>query len=142
MRVDGRVEFRLLGNEHSLRVTGWGELRDARGPKMARARSSHPFLLDGVEHRLVLAAPLDADELSVLTEAERLVVQAVLDGRSNAAIAKARGVSPRTVANQLACAFRKLGVTSRTELAARLILGDRAPRVARVPRVLRSPRPH
>jgi DNA-binding CsgD family transcriptional regulator len=54
-----------------------------------------------------------------LTPSEREVVAAVLRGVSNAALARARGVSLRTIANQLASAFSKLGVRSRSELAAR-----------------------
>jgi DNA-binding CsgD family transcriptional regulator len=53
-----------------------------------------------------------------LTAAEREVTLAALSGLSNAGIAKQRGSSPRTVANQLALVFRKLGVHSRAELAA------------------------
>jgi DNA-binding NarL/FixJ family response regulator len=56
-----------------------------------------------------------------LTSAERQVVAGVLDGRSNAAIARARRTSSRTVANQLAAIYRKLGVSSRWELAARAL---------------------
>lgn len=55
-----------------------------------------------------------------LTCAERQVVTGVLDGRTNAAIATARRTSSRTVANQLAGIYRKLGVSSRWELAARV----------------------
>jgi DNA-binding NarL/FixJ family response regulator len=55
-----------------------------------------------------------------LTQAERQVVQGVLNGRSNAAIASARRTSCRTVANQLAAIYRKLGVSSRWELVVRL----------------------
>jgi DNA-binding CsgD family transcriptional regulator len=54
-----------------------------------------------------------------LTPAERHVTLAVLAGLSNADIARMRGSSPRTVANQLGAIFRKLGVRSRAELAAR-----------------------
>jgi DNA-binding CsgD family transcriptional regulator len=54
-----------------------------------------------------------------LTPAERQVALAALSGLSNADIARMRGSSPRTVANQLAIIFRKLGVHSRAELAAR-----------------------
>jgi DNA-binding NarL/FixJ family response regulator len=53
-----------------------------------------------------------------LTDAERQVVTGVLNGRTNAAIALARRTSSRTVANQLAAIYRKLGVSSRWELAA------------------------
>jgi DNA-binding NarL/FixJ family response regulator len=40
-------------------------------------------------------------------------------GLSNAEIARSRGRSPRTVANQVAKIFEKLGVSSRSELYAR-----------------------
>lgn len=55
-----------------------------------------------------------------LTSAERQVVAGVLNGRTNAAIASARRTSSRTVANQLAAIYRKLGVSSRWELTAHL----------------------
>jgi DNA-binding NarL/FixJ family response regulator len=55
-----------------------------------------------------------------LTRAERQVVAGVLNGRTNAAIAMTRHTSCRTVANQLAAIYRKLGVSSRWELAARV----------------------
>jgi DNA-binding NarL/FixJ family response regulator len=42
----------------------------------------------------------------------------MLEGRSNAEIARDRGTCARTVANQIASMFRKLGVQSRAELAA------------------------
>ena len=54
----------------------------------------------------------------VLTPAERSVARALLLGQSNAEIARLRGSSPRTIANQVAGIFRKLGVRSRAELAA------------------------
>ena len=64
-----------------------------------------------------LAAPLIPD---ALTAAERDVVRRLLAGRSNEAIAAARRTSVRTVANQVAAIFRKLGVASRSELIAKL----------------------
>jgi len=68
-----------------------------------------------------LFLPVEALSLDPsLTAAERQVVTAALNGRSNAAIAKARRTSSRTVANQLAAVYRKLGVASRWELAARV----------------------
>lgn len=54
-----------------------------------------------------------------LTEAERDVALAVARGLSNAEIAKTRGASPRTIANQVAAILKKLGVSSRVALAAR-----------------------
>ena len=54
-----------------------------------------------------------------LTPAEREIARLALTGHSNAAIARRRGSSARTVANQLASVYRKLKISSRTELAAR-----------------------
>lgn len=51
-----------------------------------------------------------------LTPAEADVARAVLEGKSNQEIATQRGVSLRTIANQLQTIFRKVGVRSRWEL--------------------------
>ncbi len=55
-----------------------------------------------------------------LTRAEGEVVALAADGLSNHEIARRRGTSSRTVANQLAAVFQKLGVSSRSELYALL----------------------
>ena len=71
---------------------------------------------------LVLSFPLPTPLLPrTLTDAERSVVLLVLEGKSNAQIAAERATSIRTTANQVASAFKKLGVRSRGELAARYI---------------------
>ncbi|MCA9613033.1 MAG: helix-turn-helix transcriptional regulator [Sandaracinus sp.] len=57
---------------------------------------------------------------SQLTEAEWEVARLAADGLSNAAIADRRGTTVRTVSKQLDSAYRKLGVSSRRELAVRL----------------------
>lgn len=64
----------------------------------------------------------DAPALTVptLTPAEQQVLELLLGGASNGEIAKARKTAVRTVANQVASLFRKFGVGSRAELAARL----------------------
>lgn len=68
---------------------------------------------------LVLSLSLAArPALAALSEAEREVVDGVLAGLSNAAIALRRGTSERTVGNQLHSASRKLGVSGRSELVA------------------------
>src|SRR5437868_11224901 len=54
-----------------------------------------------------------------LTPAERDVLARVVAGASNAEIAKARGTSIRTVANQIASLLRKLGASSRFDLTRR-----------------------
>lgn len=59
-----------------------------------------------------------------LTTAEQDVALMILRGLSNDAIARARSTSIRTVANQVAAIFDKMGATSRVELAARLGLSD------------------
>lgn len=55
-----------------------------------------------------------------LSDAEKIVAAAVLRGCSNHEIATMRGRSMRTVANQLASIFEKVGVHSRRELVARM----------------------
>lgn len=57
--------------------------------------------------------------LAALTQAERSVLDLVATGASNADIARVRGSSVRTVANQVACLLKKLGAGSRFELVRR-----------------------
>ena len=54
-----------------------------------------------------------------LTAAELVVLRGIFAGKSNGEIARDRGTSPRTIANQVASIFRKHGVRSRSELVAR-----------------------
>lgn len=71
--------------------------------------------------RVLFVYPLPTmPPIADLTAAEREVAALVLDGHDNAGIAKARGTSLRTTANQVASIFRKLGVSSRAELAAKI----------------------
>lgn len=89
-----------------------------------RGLTARRMTLLGDEH-IVLSFPLGAPEVpSSLTKAEREVALLVLEGRADAEIASIRGVSKRTVANQIASIFRKLEVSSRVELAARLRADD------------------
>jgi DNA-binding CsgD family transcriptional regulator len=53
-----------------------------------------------------------------LTPVEHQIIDALLAGRRNADIARERGTSTRTIANQVASIYRKLGVRSRAELVA------------------------
>lgn len=79
-----------------------------------------PVTICGVRG-LVIDLPLARTELpECLTDAERDVVELLLEGRTNQEIADLRGRSYRTIANQLAAIYRKLGVASRTELIASL----------------------
>lgn len=63
------------------------------------------------------------DELS---ETERQIVQLVAAGHRNREVAAALSLSPNTVAWNLSKIYRKLGVTSRTELASRLATHPRS----------------
>jgi DNA-binding CsgD family transcriptional regulator len=101
----------------------------ARGARRRRVKASlipprgiEAFRLQvGGEELVVFATPLPAERgPRTLTLAEREVVRLVAEGLSNQAVARRRGTTPRTVANQLASAYRKLGVGSRAALAAAL----------------------
>jgi DNA-binding NarL/FixJ family response regulator len=91
-----------------------------RAPRVRDRRASR-FELHGEKFVVlsVAARRPDTAELAVLSRAEREVLKLVLAGRSNADIAKRRATALRTVANQIASIFTKLGVRSRTELASR-----------------------
>jgi DNA-binding NarL/FixJ family response regulator len=78
---------------------------------------------------LVLNVRLSEQELARLTGAERTVALFALDGCTNAQIATIRHCSPRTVANQVASAFRKLGVRCRLELIRCLASVPKVPKV-------------
>jgi DNA-binding NarL/FixJ family response regulator len=70
-------------------------------------------------NRLDLSFPLKLGSTLplALTPAERAVVVAILAGLPNREIAEQRGVSPRTIANQISRIFEKLKVGSRLTLA-------------------------
>jgi DNA-binding NarL/FixJ family response regulator len=68
---------------------------------------------------IVLSFPLvDCSAVQALTKSEVDIARTILVGMSNHEIAERRGRSDRTVANQVAAIFRKLGVRSRSELVA------------------------
>ncbi len=90
-----------------------------RGGERAPAELRASVLEVGKSRYALLSFPRAWAMPDELTPAERQVALAALSGLSNADIARMRGSSPRTVANQLAAIFRKLGVRSRAELAAR-----------------------
>lgn len=89
------------------------------------------------EEFVILALPAARLDLSNLTPVQRAIVAGVVAGHSNAALARRRRRSTRTVANHLAAIFRKLGVGSRGELIARISVDNlrAATRPRRVRRV-------
>lgn len=82
------------------------------------------LVVDGHQYVLLEWPARAAREPVDLTPAERDVLAGILRGDSNATIARRRRTRPRTVANQVASLFRKLGVRSRSELVAHLMGGD------------------
>ena len=77
-----------------------------------------------------------------LTQAEEAVTRLLVEGHSHSRIAELRPASRRTVANQLVAAFRKLGISGRPELLAKLIRESAEPArpaSATRPRCLPSP---
>lgn len=74
---------------------------------------------EGVEYAVIAASPPRLALPEGLTDAETSVLMLVLAGLSNEQIARARGRSLRTVANQIASIFEKTGTASRGELITR-----------------------
>jgi DNA-binding NarL/FixJ family response regulator len=73
------------------------------------------------ERLLIGAYPLvDERCVATLSDAERDVVAHLVAGSTNGDIARRRGTSEHTVANQVQSIFRKLRVRARGELVARL----------------------
>ncbi|HVU02576.1 MAG TPA: LuxR C-terminal-related transcriptional regulator [Polyangiaceae bacterium] len=67
----------------------------------------------------IIVVGFDLPKISVppgLSAAEEEIVRAIASGLQNAEIARQRGTSVRTVANQIASIFSKVGVGSRAEL--------------------------
>jgi DNA-binding CsgD family transcriptional regulator len=95
-------------------------------PQPPPALTVRRFQVDGTE-MAILSFPIDADGgRTPLTPAEHAIVDAILAGKRNADIARERGTATRTIANQVASIYRKLGVRSRAELVAQAaLLGGR-----------------
>jgi DNA-binding NarL/FixJ family response regulator len=75
---------------------------------------------EGADGCVLLSFPLEPRLPDNLTPAERDVVVGILAGLPTRRIAERRGVSPRTVSNQIAQIFGKLRVSSRLSLALRV----------------------
>lgn len=76
---------------------------------------------DGEAYWVVSVVRPDLDFPVPLSHAEAAVVRELVAGRSHAQISDLRATSRRTVANQLATVFRKLGVSGRGAVVHRLI---------------------
>jgi DNA-binding CsgD family transcriptional regulator len=72
---------------------------------------------------LVRAVRPDLDLESILTPCELNVLRLRVDGHPQGEIAAIRNTAARTVSNQIASAYAKLGVSGRPELLAALASG-------------------
>jgi len=79
----------------------------------------------GAETLVVFTFPRASSRSRALTRAETVTVALILEGLTTAEIAVRRGVATTTVSSQLQSIYRKLGVSSRTELASRLGLSSK-----------------
>jgi DNA-binding NarL/FixJ family response regulator len=110
-----RVPTLLVAAAHAARATT--DLRFARLERLEHARASY----------LVLSAPRPDVELGrLLSPAEYAVARLLVEGLSHAEIAASRRASARTIANQLATAFQKLGVSGRSELLCSVLRSARS----------------
>jgi DNA-binding CsgD family transcriptional regulator len=97
-----------------------GASRSAGAPaKLTAPHGLVAWRLAGQDDVAILEWPTSAPSTPEgLTSAEAEVIALVRAGLSNAEIARRRGRSVRTVANQIASIFAKCGVRSRAELFA------------------------
>ncbi len=112
-------------------------LEHTPAPESVRFRTPEGLVLEsdgpGAAGNVVLSFPLvqkpQAD--ARLTPVEWELLRDLAHGLSNGEIARRRGVSIRTVANQMGQLFRKLGVHSRLDAA--LVAGHWVPPVRATP---------
>jgi DNA-binding NarL/FixJ family response regulator len=93
-------------------VHGLTNLREARLSQVT---------LDGLTYAILSTPRPEYCLESALSKAEYAVTRLLVEGQSHAEIAARRQTSVRTVANQLAAAFHKLGVSGRCELVCQLV---------------------
>lgn len=95
-------------------------------PKSPPAGLRATRLRVGGERVYLFTYPAPGEPAQDLSRAETAVVRLLLEGLTRAEIARRRRVSASTVNKQVESAFKKLGVGSRSELAARLLAGASA----------------
>jgi DNA-binding CsgD family transcriptional regulator len=111
---EAAVSMALHAAMAGLRIGSVGEL-----VRLAAGADPETVFRDDGLWAAALVAPAGA-ALDALTGAEREVLDELLRGATNGQIAARRNRSARTVANQLASVFAKLGVDSRRGLLAKL----------------------
>lgn len=109
-RSDARIQLEEARRAFAgMGATGWA------------ARAARELAATGGSGAVGAAGEAPADEL---TSRERDVCRLVAGGSTNREVASALFLSPRTVEHHLRMAYRKLGVRSRTELAAHWPAGE------------------
>lgn len=138
---DAAVAARLFGAAESIRAdTGWRrtgiEEADHEASQARLDEAMEPEKRSAIWARGALMSAEEATRLACrgrgpqcrpsrgwasLTPAERSVAELVAEGRTNGEVAQRLFISARTVQTHLMHIFRKLGLTSRTELTLRLL---------------------
>jgi DNA-binding NarL/FixJ family response regulator len=95
----------------------------ATQPSATTARAS-AFVVDDHQLRVIGASRPERHLAGVLPGAELAVIRRLVEGWSHAEIARERGTSTRTIANQIAAVFRRLSVSGRNELLQRLLVDE------------------
>jgi DNA-binding CsgD family transcriptional regulator len=91
------------------------------GANLLSEEAHEELLAAGARPRRLVLSGADA-----LTPSERRIAAMAAEGLSNREIAQALFVTPRTVEMHLSSAFRKLGISSRTQLPAALAAAEAA----------------
>jgi len=93
---------------------------EARRGARTLARTT-TFEHEGATYRVLGTGRPDASLLSSLSQAERDIVELLVERRSNSEIGRIRSTSTRTVANQLSSVLRKLEVPGRIGVLSKLV---------------------
>jgi DNA-binding NarL/FixJ family response regulator len=97
-----------------------------------------PASAEGARERGYLVVSVERPDLEIggsLSAAEYAVARLLVEGKSYAEMAVVRGTSVRTVANQVASVFQKVGVSGRSEFLSSLVRAGR-PQVSQLPPVV------
>lgn len=102
-------------------------MEQTAGPRNRNVVDSCEIEHHGQRYRYLVIGRSEPGLPNELTAAERDVARRAALGQTNRAIAGARGTSRRTVDQQLACVYQKLGITGRGELCERVFGDTEAP---------------
>lgn len=98
--------------------------RAASEAGVARASAANFVVGDGRELQVIGIDRPDRTLGKVLPSAELAVIRSLVEGLAYDEIARRRGTSTRTIANQISAVFRRLRVSGRNELVQRLFFDE------------------